>query len=50
MNKQTILLVDDDILVLKLVNRMLTNKELKVLKATDGKEALKVLEKQEKVI
>lgn len=43
MNKKTILLVDDDTLMLKLTRLTLVNKGFTVLEASDGKKALEIL-------
>lgn len=48
MNKKKILLVDDDMLMLKLINRILVNAQFEVLEAKNGEEALTVIEEQEK--
>lgn len=44
MNKKTILVADDDILVLKLITRILTTCGFEVLQAANGHEALKQLD------
>lgn len=47
MNKKTILVVDDDLLMLNLVKFNLGNKGFKILEATDGEKALEILDQHE---
>jgi len=43
---QQILLIDDDELILKVINRILTREGYEVITATNGKDAMELIEQQ----